>query len=174
MITQSDNNAASALWNEDGGANVIRLMDSLGAPATSEDPGGAWGFTETTSRDLAVVLARLARCPRPGGTNLILSLMRQVIPSQAWGIGAAIPGAAIKNGWFPDPGDWRVNCLGIASGGRYALAVMTQYPISLGQAYGEATCQQYRGRPPGRRRCRSDPAPGLRTGTGDHRARHDR
>jgi hypothetical protein len=143
MITQSDNNAATQLWNEVGGANVIGLMRSLGATQTVADPGGAWGFTLTTSRDLAVVLARLAQgVLGPSATNEIISLMRQVIPSQAWGIGAAIPGAAIKNGWFPDPGDWRVNCLGIAGGRRYALAIMTEYPIALGQVYGEATCQQ--------------------------------
>jgi len=141
MITQSDNDAATELWNEVGGANVIGLMRSLGATDTSPDPGGAWGFTLSTSRDLAVVLARLAQgILGPSATDQIISLMRQVIPSQAWGIGAAIPGAAIKNGWYPDPGDWRVNCLGIASG--YALAIMTQYPIGLGQGYGEATCQQ--------------------------------
>ena len=143
MITQSDNKAATQLWNEVGGNNVIGLMSALGATDTSLDPGGAWGFTRTTSRDLAVVLARLAQgVLGPSATGQIISLMRQVIPSQAWGIGAAIPGAAIKNGWYPDPGDWRVNCLGIAGGRRYALAVMTEYPIGLGQGYGEATCQQ--------------------------------
>ena len=143
MITQSDNNAATQLWNEVGGNNVIGLMRAWGATETSPDPGGAWGFTETTSRDLAVVLARLAQgVLGPSATNEIISLMQQVIPSQAWGIGAAIPGAAIKNGWYPDPGDWRVNCLGIAGGRRYALAIMTEYPIGLGQGYGEATCQQ--------------------------------
>ena len=141
MITQSDNNAATELWNEVGGANVISLMRSLGATETLPDPGGAWGFTLSTSRDLAVVLAHLADgFPGASAADEIVSLMRQVIPSQAWGIGAAIPGAAIKNGWYPDPDDWRVNCLGIADG--YALAIMTQYPIGLGQGYGEATCQQ--------------------------------
>jgi hypothetical protein len=143
MITQSDNNAASLLWNEVGGVDVVGLMRSLGATDTTLDPGGAWGFTRTTSRDLAVVLARLAQgALGPAQTDEIISLMREVIPSQAWGIGAAIPGAAIKNGWYPDPTDWRVNCLGIAGGRRYALAVMTQYPIGLGEGYGQATCQQ--------------------------------
>ena len=118
-------------------------MRTLGATDTSLDPGGAWGFTVSTSRDLALVLAGLARgVLGPSATDQIISLMGQVIPSQAWGIGAAIPGAAIKNGWYPDPSDWRVNCLGIAGGRRYALAVMTEYPIGLGQGYGEATCQQ--------------------------------
>jgi hypothetical protein len=143
MITQSDNNAATELWNEVGGANVIGLMRTLGATDTAPDPGGAWGYTLTTSHDLAIVLARLAQgVLGPAATELIISLMRQVIPSEAWGIGAAIPGAAIKNGWYPDPGDWRVNCLGIAGGRTYALAIMTEYPIALGQGYGEATCQQ--------------------------------
>jgi Beta-lactamase enzyme family len=144
MITQSDNNAATSLWNEVGGSSaVLGRMDSLGATETFPDPSLAWGFTWSTSRDFAIVLARLALgVLGPSGTNLILGQMHQVIPSQAWGIGAAIPGAAIKNGWFPDPTDWRVNCLGIAAGTRYALAVMTQYPIGFGQGYGEATCQQ--------------------------------
>src|SRR5580658_3908274 len=127
MITQSDDNAATALWNEVGGTNaVLGEMDALGATDTqaySADPQ-AWGFTETTSRDLAVVLAQLARgVLGTNGTNTILNLMHQVIPSQDWGIGAAFPSAAVKNGWYPDPGDWRVNCLGIVGGTRYALAV---------------------------------------------------
>jgi hypothetical protein len=143
MITQSDNNAATQLWNEVGGVNVVGLMRTLGAINTTLDPGGAWGFTRTTSRDLAVVLARLAQgALGPAATDEIISLMRQVIPSQAWGVGAAVPGAAVKNGWYPDPTDWRVNCLGIAGGRRYPLAIMTQYPIGLGEGYGQATCQQ--------------------------------
>jgi len=146
MITQSDNDAATALWNEVGGSSaVIGLMDSLGASAThpyTADPE-AWGFTVSTSRDLALVLAQLARGVLGAtDTGTILNEMHEVIASQRWGIGAALPQAAVKNGWFPDPGDWRVNCLGIAGGTRYALAVMTEYPIDLGQGYGEDTCQQ--------------------------------
>ncbi len=171
MITQSDNNAATELWNEVGGNNVIGLMRALGATATIGDPGGAWGFTLTTSRDLAVVLARLAQgVLGPSATDEIITLMRQVIPSQAWGIGAAIPGAAIKNGWYPDPGDWRVNCLGIADGRRYALAIMTEYPLALGQGYGEAYLPTDRGGPFGRRRSRpTGRRPADRPGC-DHRS----
>ncbi len=145
MITQSDNNAATRLWNDVGGTNaVVGLMRSLGATNTHADPGSpeAWGFTWTTSRDLATVLAKLAGgVLGSSGTDLILSQMHQVVPAQAWGIDAAVPGSAVKNGWFPDPSEWRVNCLGIVAGTRYALAVMTRYPIGLGQGYGEQTCQ---------------------------------
>jgi hypothetical protein len=145
MITQSDNDAATALWNEVGGSPaVIAMMRSLGATNTSPYPSSpnAWGFTLSTSHDLAVVLAQLASgVLGPSGTNAIITQMHQVIASQSWGIGAALPGSAVKNGWYPDPGDWRVNCLGIIGGTRYALAVMTQYPIGLGQLYGEHTCQ---------------------------------
>jgi hypothetical protein len=143
MITQSDNNAATQLWNQVGGSNVIGLMRSFGATNTFLDPRspGAWGYTWTTSRDLAVVLSKLATGALGRSGDLIVSDMHQVIPSQRWGIGAALPGAAVKNGWFPDPDAWRVNCLGIASGTRYAIAIMTRYPIGLGQVYGEATCQ---------------------------------
>lgn len=143
MITQSDDNAATALWNEVGGSSpVLGMMRQLGATNTAPDPSNpqAWGLTLSTSHDLATVLAQLAQGAF-AGANTIVNLMHQVTPSQAWGIGAAIPSAAIKNGWFPDPGDWRVNCLGIVAGTRYALAVTTQYPIGLGQGYGEATCQ---------------------------------
>ncbi len=146
MITQSDNNAATALWNEAGGSRgIIPFMRSLGATNTVANPGNpeAWAFTRSTSQDMATVLAKLAvGVLGPGATSTILNEMHHVIPSQTWGIDAAIPGSAVKNGWYPDPGDWRINCLGIIAGIRYSLAIMTQYPSGLGKGYGEVTCQQ--------------------------------
>jgi hypothetical protein len=146
MITQSDNNAATTLWNEVGGSTaVVGLMRSLGATNTVANPGSpeAWAFTRSTSHDMATVLAQLAEgVLGPSATATILNEMHQVIPSQTWGIDAALPGSAVKNGWYPDPGDWRINCLGIIAGTRYALAIMTQYPSGLGKGYGEITCQQ--------------------------------
>jgi hypothetical protein len=74
--------------------------------------------------------------------------MRQVIPSQRWGISPAVhhSNPAVKNGWYPDTDTsmWRVHCTGIMDDGphpnRWVIVVMTNYPANLGMAYSEETC----------------------------------
>jgi hypothetical protein len=74
--------------------------------------------------------------------------MRQVTPSQRWGVAAAVhhSNPAVKNGWYPDTDQqvWRVLCTGIVDDGprpnRWVIVVTTRYPVNLGQEYGEETC----------------------------------
>ena len=45
MIEASDNNDATALWNEDGGSHgVNRFLRRVGLTQTPFDPRGAWGL----------------------------------------------------------------------------------------------------------------------------------
>jgi hypothetical protein len=149
MIENSDNDAAQRLWNLGGGAaGLTALARRLDLRATVADPEGAWGFTLTTAQDLATLGLALADgvALDPAGTATLLDLMRHVESDQAWGIAAAVRGGApaIKNGWYPDDDrdDWRVHCLGlIGDPPTSVLSIMTVYPESLGQAYGERTCQ---------------------------------
>lgn len=152
MIRNSDNNAATRLWNEVGGSSVIALVRSLGGAHTAGPAdGSSWGFSTATSADMATVLAALAsgRVLNAADRGRVLDEMRSVTPSQRWGIAEAVHSsvAAVKNGWYPDMDmpTWRVHCLGVVARGaaptRYALAVMTQYPIGLGQNYGQETCR---------------------------------
>jgi len=62
-----------------------------------------------------------------------VSLMRDVTPSQRWGVSGGVPAqaaVALKNGWLPLRGtgsDWQVNSVGWVSGGgrNYLMAVLS-------------------------------------------------
>ena len=51
MITQSDNNAASALWNEVGRTRLQHFLNLAKMTETILGPGGYWGLTQITGRD---------------------------------------------------------------------------------------------------------------------------
>jgi hypothetical protein len=152
MIRASDNDAASRLWAALGGPAVIdwvRKVTGVRNTAPPADPT-SWGFTTTTARDMAVILTALvhARGVTAAHRDALLREMRQVIPSQRWGVADAVhhSNPAVKNGWYPDIDEqvWRVNCTGITDDGphpnRWIIVVTTRYPVNLGQDYGQETC----------------------------------
>jgi len=105
MITQSDNNAATALYGADHGASGVRSANkTFGLKDTQ--PASSWGRTRTTAADQIRLLGAVFK---PGGAlnaanqKYMLSLMSKVEPDQRWGITAAATKAAtgvyVKNGW---------------------------------------------------------------------------
>ena len=152
MIRVSDNDAASRLWSSLGGPAVITWVRKVTGVRNTHPPGnpGSWGFTTTTARDMAVILNGLAHARGVNAANrdALLREMRQVTPSQRWGIAAAVHRAdpAVKNGWYPDTDApvWRVLCTGVVDhagrANRWVLVVTTRYPAHLGMAYGQQTC----------------------------------
>lgn len=136
MIEQSDNDAATALWDEVGEAPAVAAFDDE-AGLTQTTPNVAWGLTTTTAADQVKLLDQIAFPSLLLGAaarQYELGLMEDVESSQAWGISAGVaPGAtlAIKNGWLPlDAGGWQVNSIGYVDGdGRdYVIAVLVQSP----------------------------------------------
>jgi beta-lactamase class A len=145
MIEDSDNDAATSLWYEVGGAARIRSFNArAGLTQTVPSscvvcPGFAWpgwGLTTTTPDDQIALLRQLVTPDSvltPAAREYALSLMENVIPSQRWGISAGVPAkvtVALKNGWLPLRGpddDWQVNSVGWVSGdGRdYLMAVLS-------------------------------------------------
>jgi len=147
MIEDSDNDAATSLWDEAGGAAGIGAYnDSAGLTGTTPSacvtcagfawPG--WGLTTTVPQDQLTLLRQLiAPGPDPllsgAQRSYALSLMENVEPDQRWGISGGVPAGvtvALKNGWLPlnDANtDWQVNSVGWVSGdGRdYLIAVLT-------------------------------------------------
>ena len=100
MIERSDNNAATALWNEDGKAvGIAAYNDQAGLRCTSFDPAGHWGLTLTCANDQLSLLAKLAA---PNGLlssysrRYQLNLMEHVVPSEAWGITGGVPHAGVS------------------------------------------------------------------------------
>jgi beta-lactamase class A len=155
MIEDSDNDAATSLWYEVGGAARIRSFNArAGLTRTAPSscvicPGFAWpgwGLTTTTPDDQIALLRQLVTphsVLTPTARGYALSLLENVIPAQRWGISAGVPArvtVALKNGWLPlsgPDGDWQVNSVGWVSGGGrdYLIAVLstgnpsTQYGI---------------------------------------------
>jgi len=147
MIEDSDNNAATRLWDDAGGATGLAAYNvRAGLTGTTPSPCVAcagfswpgWGLTSTVPDDQLALLKQLAV---PGSSPLLsatgrayaLSLLENVTPDQAWGVSEGVPAGvkvALKNGWLPLNGagtDWQVNSVGWISGdGRdYLIAVLS-------------------------------------------------
>jgi beta-lactamase class A len=148
MITQSDNDAASALWAEVGRSYLQQFLDLAGMTDTFLGPGQAWGLTQITAAD-EVLLLRLLQDKNPvldtSARDYALSLMARVIPSQRWGVTADAPAgltAHVKNGWLPlAPDGWRINSIGCFTGhgGGYSIVILTQDNPTM--AYGITTIE---------------------------------
>ncbi len=156
MIRRSDNGATTRFWKSLGGSEVIRFIRGTAATRDSavapENPGW-WGYTHTTSYDLAMVLSGLAtrKLLPAAACDYVLQEMRLVTPDQRWGIpdGCTAPAAvAVKNGWYPEEDEgkvWRVHSVGVApvreKADRAVISIMTRYPLERGMRYGQETCR---------------------------------
>ena len=145
MIEDSDNDAATSLWDEVGGASGIRSFNASArladtVPSTCVNcpgfPWPGWGLSTTVPGDQLTLLRALVE-PNPLLTNAArryaLSLMENVTSDQRWGVSGGVPAqatVALKNGWLPlnsANNDWQINSVGWISGsGRdYLIAVLT-------------------------------------------------
>ena len=146
MIENSDNDSASDLYDDVGGAGAIDDANRVcGLSETTAGTDGYWGLTSTTVDDqirlLRVVFTRPSQLS-PASQDYIQSLMSQVEADQQWGVTAAAdPGTTfmVKNGWLPNPDLWEINSIGEVThdGQRMLIAVLSddnasEYPgISL-------------------------------------------
>jgi beta-lactamase class A len=145
MIEDSDNDAATSLWDDVGGAQGISSFNaSVGladtVPSACVDcpgfPWPGWGLTTTTPADQIALLRELLR-PNAQLTDAqrtyALGLMENVTESQRWGVTGGVPPraeVAVKNGWLPltsADDDWQINSIGwVSSDGRnYVMAVLS-------------------------------------------------
>ncbi len=147
MIEDSDNDAATSLWDAAGGASGLSAYnDRAGLTGTTPStcvtctgfPWPGWGLTSSVPQDQLTLLKQIVA---PGARPLLsaaarsyaLSLMENVAPDQRWGVSGGVPDGvtvALKNGWLPlDTANtnWQVNSVGWVSGrGRdYLLAVLS-------------------------------------------------
>ena len=160
MIEDSDNDAATSLWYQVGGASGIRSFNTTAgladtAPSSCVNcpgfPWPGWGLSTTTPSDQLTLLRALVQ-PNSllTGTerSYALSLMENVTPDQRWGVSGGVPAqatVALKNGWLPLDSagrDWQINSVGWISGrGRdYLMAVLSTGDPS--EQYGIDTISQ--------------------------------
>jgi beta-lactamase class A len=133
MITQSDNDAATDLWNEVGMRSLQHFLNLAKMNQTQLGQGGYWGLTQVTAHD-EMLLLELLTLPNSvlsdSSRSYQLGLMAQVIPSQRWGTPAGAPSDVtvhVKNGWLPDGTGWHINSIGAFTGKHknYLIAVLT-------------------------------------------------
>jgi Beta-lactamase enzyme family len=145
MIEDSDNNAATSLWDDVGGPRRIAEFNaSVGLTDTTPSqcvtcagfPWPGWGLTTTTTPDQVSLLRQIVQ---PGDLlgdadrAYALQLLESVTPDQRWGVSGGVPAGvtvALKDGWLPmdsSGSDWQINSVGwICGDGRnYLIAVLT-------------------------------------------------
>lgn len=160
MIRESDNDSATALWNEDDGATGIAAFNShIGMRETVPSkcvqcpgfPWPGWGLTTTTPRDQIRLLEAIVSAHgglTPTDSDLVLHLMETVIPADRWGASSGVPShvtVALKNGWLPlvaPDSDWQINSIAWVHGkGRdYLIAMMSAHNPTEG--YGIQTLNE--------------------------------
>jgi len=133
MITQSDNDAATDLWDEAGLSRLQQFLDLAEMDQTRLADDGYWGLTQVTAHDEMLLLKLLTRpnsVLTAASRAYQLGLMARVISSQRWGTPAGAPSGVtvhVKNGWLPDGSGWHVNSIGAFTGKDrdYLIAVLT-------------------------------------------------
>ena len=142
MIQRSDNPAANVIFTRVGPAGLTRLARTAGMsrfrPATP-----IWGNSQLTARDATRFFLRLEALLPPRHRAYALRLLRQIVPSQRWGIGRLrLPGWRVyfKGGWGSGTGavDHQVALL-TRGEERIAVAVFTASNGS--HAAGKATLE---------------------------------
>ena len=150
MIENSDDNAAQALWDQEGGSAAVASFGALaGLTQTVPNSQGFWGLSTTTAADqLAVLKAVVYPNPLLDAPSRVYEtgLMEDVEADQQWGVSGGVPNGvtvATKDGWDPldDGTTWQINSIGWINGeGRdYLMAVLTNGNSSEG--YGIQTIE---------------------------------
>ncbi|RUP06713.1 MAG: hypothetical protein EKK34_03535 [Mycobacterium sp.] len=132
-ITESDNAAAEALWQQLGdpvtaAGKVQDVLRETGDPTTVESRKlrpefTAFGQTIWSLTDQARFIAQ-AFCDKQN--EPVFALMGQIAQQQSWGIGA-LPGAQFKGGWGPSPaGRYLVRQMGVLNSGKLAVAIAAE------------------------------------------------
>jgi beta-lactamase class A len=133
MITQSDNDAATDLWDELGMDRLQHFLNLAGMGETELGQDGEWGLTRVTAHD-EMLLLKLLTAPNSVldaySRSYQLGLMARVVSWEAWGVTAGTPSDVtwhVKNGWLPDATGWHINSIGTFSGHgkNYMIAVLS-------------------------------------------------
>jgi hypothetical protein len=147
MIEASNNDAATDLWDEAGGAAPIASFDVSAGMTDTHPDNEAWGLTTTTALDQVALVKHIAypnALLTDNSRRYELGLMERVDAGENWGVSYGIPNGvtiALKNGWLPQANGWQINSIGFVDGdGRnYVIAVLTSGDPS--ESYGINTIQ---------------------------------
>ena len=124
MIEQSDNQAASNLFQQIGGNPGLQsFLDRLHMSKTHLNPNG-FGLSTSTATDQVKLLNYIQKMP-PANQNYLFNLCHQIVPDQRFGLGQT-QDTLFKNGWLNNQQNrWYVNSIGIINH-RYSVVILTQ------------------------------------------------
>jgi len=139
MIEESDNDAALALYNDDGGASGITAANKVFGLTDTDVDNEAFGDTTTTVTDQIRLLRQAFTADSAltsANRSYVQELMGHVESDQRWGVSAAADDSgssahdyALKNGWLPRSATnlWEINSIGeVEHGGHeYLVAVLS-------------------------------------------------
>ncbi len=139
MIRRSDNVTATRIRDIVGNGAIVRLADAAGM--TRFRIASVWGLSLITARDQTRFFLGIEELLPERHRTYAMRLLRTIVPSQRWGMGAVIPDGwrlHFKGGWGSGTGavDHQVGLLRRGEH-RVAIAVMTVNNPS--HAYGKAT-----------------------------------
>ena len=158
MITISDNDSTTELWDElGGGRGLSGYLATIGVNGIKPFDGAFWGTSTASPNSMATVVARAVFGDLLNSEHraLLISLLDGVSPEQRWGITARIEGdggtgarVGLKNGWYFAEAGWRVNSVGFVVDGTgrtfYVLAALTNQQPSW--SYGIQSIEGFAGR----------------------------
>ena len=133
MIEDSDNDATTALLEDEGGYKAPdKLFNKLGMADSAMDES-AWGYSLPTASDQVTLLRNIfydSSVLPDAGQSYIADLMSNVASSQNWGVSAGVGSDAtvsLKNGWLEDSNGWIINSIGHVKSNNsdYVIAVLT-------------------------------------------------
>jgi hypothetical protein len=105
MITRSDNDAATSIYNLVGAERLAAVARRAGMRDFAAAP--AWGVSRLTAADGARLMLRFERLVPRRHRARALSLLAGIVPWQRWGIADAVPRGwhlRFKGGWAPPAG----------------------------------------------------------------------
>ncbi|WP_270763335.1 serine hydrolase [Weissella confusa] len=133
MIEDSDNDATTALLEDEGGYKAPdKWFNKLGMADSAMDKS-AWGYSLTTASDQVTLLRNIfydSSVLPDAGQSYIADLMSNVASSQNWGVSAGVGSDAtvsLKNGWLEDSNGWIINSIRHVKSNNsdYVIAVLT-------------------------------------------------
>ncbi len=119
MIAVGDNDVASELFRQVGGKRAIEAELRARGIARTDIAGNAWGLSETTAPDMALLMRSLYYGERlnPALRQTAVGLLGSVVESQRWGVPEGLGASgyvAFKGGWLQREGGWLVHQVGMA------------------------------------------------------------
>ncbi|HYU60730.1 MAG TPA: serine hydrolase [Solirubrobacterales bacterium] len=139
MIKRSANEPASTIYERVGAKSLYKIAKEAGMKGFSTNP--VWGSSQITARGQAHFLYTLENYIPKRHRDYALRLLTRIVPSQRWGIPAAVPNGFhvhFKGGWAPEEAGWKINQVALLTNGdrRLALAVLTRGNPSAGYGHG--------------------------------------